>query len=142
MVPENYLALASLAAQDAETREFLLLHQGPGPLAASHCTPKDPHVHSDGSVAWTPSEMQRPAAATADPATAAGEEVARGEPFVLLFDFEAENPSELSVTKAQCVWRVAGADVREDDPGWLFVVDEQGRKGLVPETYVQPWTGS
>jgi len=131
IVPENYLSLATLSAQDAETREFLLLQR-----AKQQQQVQKTDADSD-SVPWNASHL----ASHLDDSlkeTSSPLEAEKDTEFELLFDFIAQTPGELSVKQGQHVWSFKHQAQHASDVGWLRVVDSSGRTGLVPESYVKP----
>lgn len=150
LVPENFLALASLSAQDAETREYLLLHQGGGTLAhtPTHSSPavKTPQssaalpngvLDDENSTTWDASHIHAGSSASSSREMSPLSPVRRGQEYVVLYRFEAEGGDELTVEQGQRIWAIVDDD-DDDDPGWLRVVDDDDVVGIVPETYVRP----
>ena len=153
LVPENYLSLASLSASDAETREYLLLHQSGQPLTQTAAASGADGVLNDAnSVAWNKLDLKSQArtnnsrspvndggGSTSSSSSRNASPIApikRAQKYEVLYQFDAEGGDELTVTQGQCVWTIQG-DTDDDDPGWLRVVDENGVVGIVPETYVR-----
>ena len=57
-----------------------------------------------------------------------------GSKFRVLYDFEAEDESELSVIVGDIVEVLS----EEDGMGWVYAEDSAGNQGKVPENYLEP----